>query len=85
MGNIQSIDMSIQYIKLYEKFNVLKNQNVLKSTIPKECYIHIEHYNLDNVKYVDLRDNCPPIYDQGKLGSCTANAIAAAFEYDEIE
>ena len=62
-----------------------KNQNVLKSTIPKECYIHIEHYNLDNVKYVDLRDNCPPIYDQGKLGSCTANAIAAAFEYDEIE
>jgi C1A family cysteine protease len=30
---------------------------------------------------VDLRDDCPPVYDQGQLGSCTANAIGAAFEY----
>ena len=25
---------------------------------------------------VDLRPACPPVYDQGELGSCTANAIA---------
>jgi hypothetical protein len=25
---------------------------------------------------VDLRSSCPPVYDQGQLGSCTANAIA---------
>jgi C1A family cysteine protease len=31
---------------------------------------------------VDLRSDCPPVYDQGELGSCTANAIAAAFEFD---
>ena len=32
---------------------------------------------------VDLRDKCPKtVYDQGQLGSCTANAIAAAFEFD---
>ncbi len=31
---------------------------------------------------VDLRPLCPPIYDQGNLGSCTANAIAAALEFD---
>src|SRR6476646_3515572 len=31
---------------------------------------------------VDLRPNCPPVYDQGQLGSCTANAIAAAVEFD---
>jgi C1A family cysteine protease len=31
---------------------------------------------------VDLRDSCPKtVYDQGHLGSCTANAIAAAFEF----
>ncbi len=24
----------------------------------------------------DLRAKCPPVYDQGQLGSCTANAIA---------
>lgn len=33
---------------------------------------------------VDLRTTkwLPPVYDQGQLGSCTANAIAAAIEYD---
>jgi C1A family cysteine protease len=25
-------------------------------------------------RLVDIRPNCPPVYDQGKLGSCTANA-----------
>ena len=27
---------------------------------------------------VSLRRECPPVLDQGKLGSCTANAIASA-------
>ena len=31
---------------------------------------------------VDLRPNCPPVYDQGQLGSCTANAIAADVDYE---
>ena len=47
-------------------------------------YIHEELYFLDNIKHVDLRDKCPPIYNQGELGSCTANAIDAAFEFDEM-
>lgn len=34
---------------------------------------------------VDLRPGCPAVYDQGQLGSCTANAIAAAFEFDQIK
>jgi C1A family cysteine protease len=33
---------------------------------------------------VDLRSHCPPIYDQGVLQSCTANALAAAFRFLEI-
>jgi len=31
---------------------------------------------------MDLRPLCPPVYDQGELGSCTANAIGAAVEFD---
>ena len=34
---------------------------------------------------VDLRAHCPPIYDQGEIQSCTANAIAAAFRFLEIK
>jgi C1A family cysteine protease len=34
----------------------------------------------------DLRDRCPKeIYDQGQLGSCTANAIGAAFEFELLK
>ena len=32
---------------------------------------------------VDLRPQCAPVYDQGQLGSCTANAIAGAIEFDQ--
>ena len=30
---------------------------------------------------VDLREHCTPVYDQGQLGSCTGNAIAAAYDF----
>jgi C1A family cysteine protease len=46
-------------------FNYLASAGVL-SSLPKK---------------VDLRKLCPPVYDQGQLGSCTANAIAGAFEF----
>lgn len=34
---------------------------------------------------IDLRNQCPPIFDQGKLGSCSAQAIAAAYLFDEMK
>lgn len=30
---------------------------------------------------VDFRQDCPPIYDQGNLGSCTAQAAGGAMQY----
>ena len=33
----------------------------------------------------DLRPKCPPVYDQGQLGSCTANAIGGALEFDQMK
>ena len=33
----------------------------------------------------DLRAQCPPVYDQGQLGSCTANAIAGAIQFDRLK
>jgi C1A family cysteine protease len=34
---------------------------------------------------VDLRPHCPAVYDQGHLGSCTGNSIAAAIQFDRIK
>lgn len=34
---------------------------------------------------VDLRTACPPVYDQGMLGSCTANAIGGAVQFGQMK
>jgi len=34
---------------------------------------------------VDLSPKCPPVWDQGKTGSCTAQAIGAAFEFQQMQ
>jgi len=39
----------------------------------------------DLLAQVDLRSGCPPVYDQGQLGSCTANAIAGALEFERLK
>lgn len=46
--------------------------NGFKSELPEKC---------------DLRDIklMPDVYDQGKLGSCTANSLAFLYQYDEIK
>src|ERR1019366_4769920 len=34
---------------------------------------------------MDLSPQCPPVYDQGQLGSCTANAISAAIQFEQMK
>jgi C1A family cysteine protease len=34
---------------------------------------------------VDLRPRCPPVFDQGAMGSCTANAIGNAYRFDLLK
>ena len=51
----------------------------------KHCkmLLPVENYH-SNIKLVDLRDKCPDVYDQGNLGSCTANSLAFCYHYDEL-
>jgi C1A family cysteine protease len=39
----------------------------------------------DMSQSVDLRAQCPLVYDQGQIGSCTANGIAGAIEFDMMK
>jgi C1A family cysteine protease len=34
---------------------------------------------------VDLRPGCPPVYDQGNIGSCTANAIGGTHQFNQMK
>lgn len=34
---------------------------------------------------IDLRSLCPPIYDQGQLGSCASNAMGAIFQFEQMK
>lgn len=43
-----------------------------------------DHSGLRILDEVDPRGDMPPVFNQGQLGSCTANATAACFEYDTI-
>src|SRR6202171_5535853 len=33
----------------------------------------------------NLQSGCPPVYDQGQLGSCTANAIGGAIQFTQMQ
>lgn len=40
-------------------------------------------YASDLPESIDLRHKCPPVYDQGDLGSCTANGIAGCIQFNQ--
>lgn len=44
---------------------------------------HIHKFSVKIPKSVDLRITMSPVYDQGQLGSCTANGLCALIEYEK--
>jgi C1A family cysteine protease len=48
---------------------------------PSKLRLKPETRSLRLPRVVDLRSKLPPVYNQGNLGSCTANALVAAFAY----
>lgn len=52
--------------------------------LPGLTYPFADTDGLQVAPEVDPRAQMPPVFDQGQLGSCTANATAACFQYDAI-
>jgi C1A family cysteine protease len=53
-----------------------------KPSLPDHRDLLADTTGLTPLPEVDPREQMPPVYDQGQLGSCTANAVGAALEYD---
>lgn len=54
-----------------------------KPSLPGVCAQLADTTGLTPKPEVDPRKHMPAVFDQGELGSCTANATAAAFQYDQ--
>lgn len=52
--------------------------------LPGVLAVPADTSGLKVLREVDPRHALPPIFDQARLGSCTANATAGAFQYDGI-
>lgn len=76
-----------QYALCYEGKTIKYKKYGWKTQLPdqRDYYTLFDASKNKDVNCVDLRDKCCPIYDQGELGSCTANGIGFAFEFDMMK
>ena len=74
------------YKKVYGSTKVVRKYGWKKGEkYTKHCkMLLLVENNHSNIKLVDLRNKCPDVYDQGKLGSCTANSLAFCYHFDEL-
>jgi C1A family cysteine protease len=54
-----------------------------KPSLPDQRDLIADTSEIELADEVDPRGELPDVYDQGQLGSCTANAVAAALEYND--
>lgn len=50
----------------------------------RDYILHMKINLTTSVANVDLRSNCPAIYNQGNLGSCVSNGTAFSIQYNQI-
>ena len=74
-------DYTAEHDVLSPNQKALGQKDTLKSMFEKMGLVRPTGTRLPKEK--DLREWCPPIEDQGQLGSCTANAGVAIVEYFE--
>lgn len=59
----------------------LNDLNLSNNIRPRE---HKDEITQTIPSIIDLRSKMPPVYDQGNLGSCSANALCSAYQYDNM-
>jgi C1A family cysteine protease len=69
------------------KINTLSKKKIYNIVIKKINPGELNHKNINTdlglPNSVDLRSKFPPVFDQGMLGSCTANALCGLVAFDD--
>jgi len=68
------------YVPEPKRYYGCRKDSVDERDLQKLCAVHSTIKN-NFVKVVDLREKCPSVYNQGQLGSCTANAICGNYSF----
>ena len=75
----------LPHVSIIPELNINGNQRIYNCTITRLPESKLKFLTLPTtispIAAVDLRSKFPPVYDQGNLGSCTANALCGAFAY----
>ena len=77
LSNEYSSTPYIFMMRSFINFNINDNNNDNNNELSKEL---LEETNEN--KIVNLKSKFPNVYDQGKIGSCTAIALCSIYEYD---
>ena len=86
MGNTESTEIEIHEeprVRIRRKYTCRRDWYD-----PRDKHVIHPSGSLEKTKSnpnVDLRPFCPPVWDQGNLGSCTAHGIAAAYVFDVLK
>jgi len=75
-------DFTYQGSKIPDKLKRIGEKSSIKGMLKKVGVVGSSS-NKQVPSNVDLREYCPPVEDQGSIGSCTANAGVALLEYFE--
>jgi C1A family cysteine protease len=69
---------------LFVKPKLIRRYNWVKDT-PDKRDVKFKYKVMRLPAAVDLRPKCPPVVNQGDLGSCTANALAGGLGFLELQ
>ena len=77
--NIDLVNFNVVNKPINSKYTLIRRIEPVKVD---EQFILKFNKKLSLPPKIDLRLKCPIIYDQGNLGSCTANALLCLYQYD---
>jgi len=65
----------------FQKYSLIIEQGACPEKVKDYTLLSSNRTSASSLKVVDLRNKLPVVYDQGSLGSCTANALCYCFDY----